>query len=46
MTTYRILNSRGGIVATGIPSWASAARLADYHTARSHDLHTIEPERS
>ena len=44
MPTYTIRASDGSIVATGLASWAIAARLADGLTLRTHDLHTVQPE--
>lgn len=41
MPTYRLSTSDGRVLATGVPSWVAAARLADSLTRSLRELVTV-----
>lgn len=43
--TYQLTDSEGRVVASGLPSWAAAARLANAYMMRNLILVTITPEK-
>lgn len=44
MPTYTVKSTSGQVIASGVPSWPAACRLADAYTAHDRVLYVVSAE--